>query len=256
MKKCVILVTNKPYLSKCHQTLDMIIKTGNYKEDIVVIIGDDLKDEKINFGFENVIIKYFKNQNRDNITEILLKNPIGDNRSVTKVFQWHKLNCFDFFFKKWDVCFYIDVGMKIFDDINCFFDLDWKNCLIAHSDSYPKFEWKLRIQFEKNNYDEIFDKLDKKYNLDIDYFQTGIMLYDTNIIKKTTKKKLIKLSNDYYNSKTNEQGILNLYFNSEKKIWKPLPIKDNYKFYYDYWERNNFVYFNYRMLKYPKTILI
>lgn len=249
---CIILMCNKPYLNKAKNTILQLRDVGKYQDDIVLLIGDDLKD--INLSIDNVIIKYFPDIDRSSIIEILKYKPISfDGREFNKPFQWHKVHIFDTYFKKWKKCLYVDAGMHIFNPIDKILNLNCQNKLIAHSDSYPTFEWKLKIQFDDKQFPELYNELYSTYNLEIDYFQSGILLYDTNIIEENTKNELLKLSNKYINSRTNEQGIMNIYFNCIKKVWTPANIKDDEIHYYDYWERNNLKYSDYIMLKYPRT---
>lgn len=249
---CIILMCNKPYLNKVINTINQIRTIGKYFDDVVLLIGDDLKDEKI-FLDKNVIIKYFPDFNRDNIINILKNKPISDGREIIKVFQWHKMHIFDAYFKQWKKCLYIDAGMYIFNPIDKIINLDCTNKIIAHSDAYPTYEWKLKVQFDSIQFPELYKELTSNYNLDIDYFQSGILLYDTDIIEENTKNDIIELSNKYINSRTNEQGIMNIYFNCIKNVWLPIKIKDDEIYYYDYWERNNLKCTDYIMLKYPKT---
>lgn len=248
---CVILMCNKLYLEKAKNTINQLIEIGKYQDDIILLIGNDLKDD--NISIDNVIVKYFSDIDRTAIVEILRKKPIADGREINKVFQWHKVHIFDTYFKQWKKCCYIDAGMHIFNPIDKIMDLDCQNKLIAHSDAYPTFEWKLKLQFDNKQFPELYNELYSTYDLEIDYFQSGILLYDTNIINDNTKNNILELSNKYINSRTNEQGIINLYFNCIKKIWKPIIIKDNEIYYYDYWERNNLKCTDYIMLKYPRT---
>jgi len=58
----------------------------------------------------------------------------------------------------------------------------------------------------------LFDKLEENYKLEVqNYFQTGVMYFDTNIIEKNTKNEIINLVKKYPISISNEQAILNLY---------------------------------------------
>ena len=61
MKKdfCVITYCNEPWLDRAHQTIQELRRNGKYEGDIVVIIGDDLKDRDLSYDDEKVIIKYF-----------------------------------------------------------------------------------------------------------------------------------------------------------------------------------------------------
>lgn len=247
---CIILMCNQPYLNKARNTIKQLREIGKYQDDIVLLVGDDLKELIV----DDVIVKYFPNIDRSSIIEILKYKPISsDGREFIKPFQWHKVHIFDTYFKKWKKCLYIDAGMHIFNPIDKIMNLDCTNKLLAHSDAYPTFEWKLKVQFNESQFPELYKELCSTYDLEIDYFQSGILLYDTNIIEHNTKDELLSLSNKYINSRTNEQGIMNIYFNCIKKIWEPVKINDNDTYYYDYWERDNLQYFNYIMLKYPKT---
>ena len=58
----------------------------------------------------------------------------------------------------------------------------------------------------------------------------------------------MKLAYKYPISRTNEQGILNLYFK-----FSQVPIFRDGKFLYDYWERFGNTRDKYILLKYPKT---
>ena len=250
---CIILMSNKPYLEKAKRTIRQIREIGKYKDDIVLLIGNDLKND--NLIIDNVIIKYFPDIDRSAIIDILKNKSVSfDGREFNKPFQWHKVHVFDMYFKKWKKCLYIDAGMYIFNPINKIINLNCENKIVAHSDAYPTFEWKLRIQFNETQFPVLYNELCTNYNLDIDYFQSGILLYDTNIIEENTKNDLLELSNKYINSRTNDQGIMNIYFICIKKIWQPIDIKDEETYYYDYWERGNLKYYDYIMLKYPKTI--
>jgi hypothetical protein len=239
------------YLEKAKNTIKELREIGKYQDDVVLIIGDDLKNEDI--VIDNVIIKHFPNIDRRSIVDILRKKPIFDGREVNKIFQWHKIHVFDVYFKQWKKCLYIDSGMHIFNPIYKIIDLDCTNKLIAHSDAYPTYEWRLNFQFDYIQFPELFKELSSTYNLEIDYFQSTFLLYDTNIIDDDTKNNLLELANKFINSKTNEQGIMNIYFNCTKKIWEPSRIKDEETYYYDFFERNNLRCTNYIMLKYPKT---
>jgi hypothetical protein len=78
-------------------------------------------------------------------------------------------------------------------------------------------------------------------------------MFDTKIINDDTYDTLVELSNKYPNSKTNDQGIMNLYFLCIRNIWEQIMIKDDETFYYDFSERNGLNKNNYIILKYPQT---
>jgi lipopolysaccharide biosynthesis glycosyltransferase len=144
------------------------------------------------------------------------------------LFQYHKFHLFTPFFKQWRYVFYIDCGAKIYNNIAPILQTATPDTLLAHSDAYPTYQWKLSCQF--------LEKIDLDLDLDTDYFQSTIMLFDTNIIEDNTFQQLYKLTEKYPVSTTNDQGILNLYF---KKKWKQIPIGDETTYYYDFNIRNS-----------------
>jgi len=140
----------------------------------------------------------------------------------------------------------LDCGITIFSDVSRIINEARENTLLAHSDAYPTYEWKLHNQFDKNSI-EYFSKLAAKYDLNIDYFQTTIMLYDTKIIEENTYTELLKLLIEYPISITNDQGLIALYFTNIKPYFKQIKTNDETSYFYDYLSRSD--YHNYIMLK-------
>lgn len=239
---CIVFVCNKKYLDKFINTCNLLLTNGQYKGNICLVIGDDLNNDdllknKIILD-NNIIIKYFPDiQFNDNFLNI--NNKINsDGRNITKKFQWHKLHLFNTYFKQWDYIFYLDCGMNIFSDITPMINEAMPNTLLAHSDAYPTYERKLSCQFDNTNI-EYYSKLNNTYNLDVDYFQSGILLYDTNIIENNTFDNLMNLSIEYPIATANEQSIMALYFTNIKPHYKQIKIKNKQTYFYDYCKRNN-----------------
>ena len=239
---CVVFVCDKNYFNKFIYTCNQLITNGKYNGNICLVVGDDLyNNELLNCDIiknNNITIKYFPNIQFPK--EFLIKNNTikTDGRNLTKKFQWHKLHLFNTFFKKWNYIFYLDCGITIFSDISPIINEITENTLLAHSDAYPTYDWKLKNQFDETNA-EYFTKLNNTYNLNIDYFQTTIMLYDTSIIQTNTYDRLLQLSIEYPISKTNEQGIIALYFTTIYPLFKQIKTHNEFKYFYDYLSRNN-----------------
>jgi len=236
MNICVF-VCNKNYFDKFIDTYSQLLTNGKYTGPSCLVIGDDLKNnDLLNHEIiknNDIIIKYFPEIKFSQDFFLINNKIISDKRNITKKFQWHKLHLFNIFFKRWNSVFYIDCGMTILNDIYPILNTIEKNTLLAHCDAHPNYKWKLNNQFCKENKD-CYNKLINNYNLNVDYFQTGILLYDTQIIEKDTYINILKLANNYPISKTNEQGILNLYFNCDKKIWKQIQLRNEDTNFYHY----------------------
>jgi hypothetical protein len=65
------------------------------------------------------------------------------------------------------------------------------------------------------------------------------MLYDTSIIDNNTFSDLVGLAEECKISKTNDQGIIALYFTNIKPIWEQIQLEDENTWYYDYLLRSN-----------------
>jgi hypothetical protein len=241
MDTCIVFLCNKAYFQRFIKTCELLVTNGKYRGPICLVIGDDLFDDDL-LDHEiilkhKVTIKYFPDiVFPTEFTEVIenIDNPNSDRRNITKIFQWHKLHLFNVWFKLYKYIFYMDCGITILGDIAPILKEKTENKLLAHSDAYPSYEWKLRGQFDTTN-TKYFTELASKFNLERDYFQTTVMLFDTNIINDNTYDDLYKLAVAYPISKTNEQGIMCLYFSS---VWQPMKIKNDETYLYDYMSRN------------------
>jgi len=243
-KTVVAVVSDFKFLnSNFNKLYDQLRGHGNYQGEILVItskfspcflIKSIRKKNKVK-------VLRFKNIKFDKITEFELNNleTYNDpNRNLTKKFQWHKLHLFDEYMKNWDYVFYLDINMNIHSDINRILAHTPENCFMARSDTYPNYDRELKTQFDQSH--PVYIELEENYDLSVnDYFQTGVMYFDTKIISKHTKNQIIDLVNKYPISKTNEQGTLNLYLYLQKKKYRELPSKINGYTTYFYWKLNN-----------------
>ena len=92
--------------------------------------------------------------------------------------------------------------MHIHFDIRPILDVKPKNKIYARADGYPTYNWKLSSQFDKNH--PLFKNLNESFDLEItNYFQTGVMYFDTSIIGDNTYVDLVSLVNKYPFSQTN-----------------------------------------------------
>jgi hypothetical protein len=236
MSTCVVFVCNKPYFDKFVDTCSLLVTNGRYSGDICLVIGDDLLDDSLlNHSVitsNNIHIKHFPYITfPKSWIDVNTSLTTTDGRNLTKTFQWHKLHLFNTWFRKWDFIFYVDCGMTIFSDISPLLNSKKEGKFLAHSDAFPTYVWKLHTQFE--HMDPYYAEMRSKYNMDIDYCQTGIMLFDTNIIKDDTFSNLLELALTYPISRANEQGIIALYFTNIIPVWEQITIGNTETRFYD-----------------------
>ena len=252
-KTCCVFTCNNNYLHKFLYTLRQLRTIGNYTGIVCLMVGDDLKKlqdktykDKV-IKDKNLVIKYFPTlsilQDKSFLdSQRKLKRP---SHWFAKIFQFHKFYLFHKYFKRWNYIFYLDCGMHIYHNIQDILNLFKPNTLIANRDGVdnehagwcipisPGNGLKLGDQFVKNN--NIYEKLKKKYNITESYFQTTIMLYDTNIINDNTFSNIYNLLLEYPISFTNDQAIIALYFTQIHPCWQQIKRKINNDLYsYDY----------------------
>ncbi len=247
---CAVFLCNKAYFNKFIYTCDQLVTKGKYNGNICLVIGDDLQGNPLlecnTIKNNNVIIKHFPDIQFSSRFIDLQKSLQRPLHWIHKLFQYHKFHLFNTFFKQWKTIFYLDCGITIYSDVSPIINERTENTLLAHYDGYPKYEWKLSCQFDHTK-PEYFTKLKQKFNLNIDHFQTTVMLYDTSIITNDTYNSLLALLSEYPICNTNDQGIIALYFTFIRPVFKQLKIKNDHTYFYDYLSRNNS--YKYIMLK-------
>ena len=99
--------------------------------------------------------------------------------------------------------------MRIFKPVDKMVALAEKGKFLAAFDD-PTKVWKLRDQFDKVEFPEIYRELNENFDLSRDYFQTTTFIYDTDLIDEDTCDLLNDWSLKYFTSKTNDQGVIKI----------------------------------------------
>lgn len=241
----VAVVGNFKFLYKYFpKFLNNLITNGKYSGDLIILTSrfsptfliSDIRKNK------NVKILRFKGIRfpRKVKKEYLSLDTDGQpNRFKTKSFQWFKLNLFRPELKRWKTILYLDINLTVHHEINAIFDIKPKDCMFAKADGYPNYIKSLSSQFDTSHH--LYEELITKFNLDdIKYFQTGLMYFDTGIIKDETLNDILKIALKFPISKTNEQGILNLFFqSSDDYSYQELPENLDNQIIYYYWMIKN-----------------
>ena len=212
--------------------------SGKYKGDIVILTSIFTPTFLIpsTYGRHIHILRFSKIKFSE-ATNNALNNNFTDgqpNRNKNKNFQWHKLHLFDKRLKKLKYIFYLDINMHIHHDISELLIKVPERSIFARADSYPDYQKNFSSQFDKTS--PFFEDLNNKYDLGItNYFQTGLLFYDTEIIENHTKQTLINLVERFPCTITNEQAICNLYFIFETNQYSELVEAVGDKISYFYW---------------------
>ena len=228
MTVCVVL-SDKYYKNKVMTTINDLRTVGNWKGTIIHInIGYNLD---IEFKYLNNVKEIdFPLIDKTNLLEKIGKDGFknSDKREINKLTQWEKFHVFDDYFKKWSRVIYFDAGLRIFDDIKCLLNLDYKNKIVAPDDCYNSSNiFKQQIVFDNQEYINIFQNDYSNYNkiYNSNYFLNCIWIYDTKILDICNKNELIDCMNKYPICRTNEMTIMNILFHFKYNLWNPFPIK-------------------------------
>lgn len=256
--KCIIMVTDQPYWHRCKRTIQDIRSKGRYWGSLVIITDGSLQVEDNFVKYYNLEFIVRPRIDTDYLLSYYKQHPINnDGRHFTKLFQWHKFYSFDSYFKKWNKLLYIDCGTRILDDLEYIWETFIPGKLVAMDDRHPdlnakKADW---ILFEKSS--PLFEKLNSEITITDGYFLNYLYLYDSSIILENneTVNIFIQLMNKYPLMKSNEMGIMNIYFTFMLKIWEPMNlIMDDGRFRMDWSERYGNDWTKYVVLKYPCRI--
>lgn len=201
MKKCIALVSDQNYIEHVKYLFSSIKFKGNWQGDLCLVANNI--NPNILHEFKSKGIHIFKiNKKTDSY--------------VAKYYLFNKN------FKKWDIVCYFDVDFVILNDINGLIN---SNGLLADVDGNPKKQFTIGEMLDNSSDVDTYNEISKIYNLNQVGFNSGCMVYNTDIIKEDTLDDLIKLSkrcktiNHHTGPEGTDQPILNLYFQNQ---WKQI----------------------------------
>ena len=256
MKRWVLVfIANEPYIEKAITTILQARQVGEWRNDIVLLVSNtlynDINIQKI-ATMLNIILKEIPERNFDSIYAEWDKHKDHSNYEYinSRRFIYNKFNIFDVYFKQWDIVFYLDAGSHILGPLQRIKNkCEPINCLYAHSDAYPEFNWKLKRQFCLELFTDKQKEKISNYNMECDYFQSIILIFDSSIIETTTVDQLCLLSQEFPFALRADQPIMNLLFTCERNLWKPLPIRDEFGYLFHAHQRTGHTATEYLILK-------
>ena len=204
-KYILVLAADSNYINQAKALISSAVSQGKWKHDICIITdglsGDQIKE----FSDKGIYIK----ENAANLNNYYIK-----------------INIFSEYFKQWDKVLYVDCDILFSGDINCLMDINLDFMCekeLQRGKGYPTGNY-----FNKPLDPQLYEKIDKEYDLNQDSFNSCCILYNTNILKSGDKtfddiaelKSELDLINTHNGGGGTDQPILNLYF---QNIWKEFP---------------------------------
>ena len=263
MRAAVVTLCDENYFRKAIRTIRDLRTVGQWEGDIVLIsVGftpsqDLCESYRVkNVQFSGIPIK--------SLIDYYKANPLSiatlDARETKKGTQWEKLHVFDMYFRAWDCILFMDAGLRVLDSVHAFFSLTWKGRIMALDDTWNDPIKKFRCQVEMTNNPSAIQALIGEYGsgiLDEHYFLNCIWIFDTSLITETTKQEMIDITNKYPVWRTNEMGVMNVFFHFHLRAWTPFPtLTKNGKYLFEWCELNrpNTQWYQYHALKYCATM--
>lgn len=233
---CIITtLCNELYLNKAKKTIIECQTKGCWKGNTVLFyVGTN----KVNIELENTFVVQINELDTTILTQYLheiggFKN--SDGRELYKTIQWSKLQLFSPNIQWNKYCRYpkrimfIDAGMNILNQIYPLFNIfNIKNKILAFQDTTYDGN-SLYFKNQLDNHNECYlENLKLLYDFDentTDYFINCFWIFDPLI--DINYNEMLKLKDDYPLFRTNEMGLMNIYFTFYKKMW----MKLNNKYY-------------------------
>lgn len=238
----VLLASNHMYFPRCEKTVNTLRTAGKYTGVVEYVAFDNgaLRSARTVTGITNV--RPLNLVVPDTIPSITPCIFLAKKRRVASTAYLHKslVTMSPWWRALYRQILYLDCGCKVHKPIGRLLMMSSMATRIniarfyAHSNAYPTYGWSLRNGFHKKCSTSLYAQLESEYALDIDYFQSTIMLYDTRLLKNLST--LISLYKRFGSIADGDQNILSLYFIHMLRRWTPLPVGGPHC-YYDYLAR-------------------
>jgi lipopolysaccharide biosynthesis glycosyltransferase len=217
--KTHVLVTlaDENYVEQAKQLFSSAYWNGGWDGDYL-LLSYKIPEKKLKW-FRKKGIFIFK------CKELCKNSAIRNYRSIT----WtksviNKFYLFDYSFKRWETLVFLDSDIIVRGSIKKLKEMEGFS---AVKDVFPKLkmQWVYPIILDFKEDKLKFKEIKKKFNLNSDSFNSGVMVIDTELIEKNTFLEIINLFEKYKNlAILGEQSILNLFF---YKKWNEIPVVYN-----------------------------
>ena len=237
-KHLLVALADINCIDQVKQLFSSVYFNAGWKGDYMLMAHDIPEEELLWFRNKGILVKKCKPLHQGKASGIEYLN-------IESLPDWEKfvvshyrqlpvlLNKFELFtpeFKKWDTVLYLDCDIIVRYSLD---KLTKVKGFCACSDEIIFHRSPIKDQFHLNiPHDEVFSKLEKKFDLTKLTFNSGVMAFSTDIIEEDSFEKLYKLFHKYHQICTyGEQPIINLFF---YKKWKKLNY--TYNLFVPIWE--------------------
>ena len=202
-KNLIVTMADANFVNQAKQLFSSVFFNAAWPGDYL-LLAYGLLEKDLNWFKEKGILVYEQPLLANSLLGVMSYPPI----------VLSKFYLFKEYFKQWDKIIFLDADIIVRGSLDYLIKLDGFNA--------PKIKtfW-LKDEFYNDDNNKLVE-LREKYPFKGRPFSTGVMVFNTDIIKTSTYKEIINL---YYNYKDlykyQEESTLNLYF---YKKWQPLPL--------------------------------
>lgn len=208
-KNLLVTLADKNYIEQAKQLFSSVYWNAGWKGDYM-LLAHEIPEKKLKwFREKGILIKKCKS--------FLCLESLKTGRWPPVIFS--KLYLFSSDFKKWRKIVFLDADIIVRASLDNLTEVGGFAAVKGHSNLSKVFFDQLQIRIEGRNRG-IFGRLKKRYNLKLPSFSSGLMAFDTDIIKIESFFELERLLNSYFEISPVDDGILNLYF---YRRWLRLP---------------------------------
>ncbi|MDD5194030.1 MAG: glycosyltransferase [Candidatus Nanoarchaeia archaeon] len=232
-KQVLVTLADKNYVKQAKQLFSSAYWNGGWDGDFLLLSYNIAEKELEEFRKKGILV--FKCKKLLDTLKINNTEYSRDKRWIEIVSN--KFYLFTNYFKKWDNIIFLDSDIIVRASINRLKNLKGIN---AVKDTNFKIKNQM-IDFNiLNNKDkELYEEINKIYDIEKESFNSGVMIIDTEIINKDLFETLLKKLKKYGNiCALGDQTILNFTFYDK---WKKLDLVYNSTTYFNQGNQNSII---------------
>ena len=206
-KNVLVTIADKNYVDQAKQLFSGVFWNAGWDGDYL-LLSQGIQDKDLKWFKDKGIMVYE--------CEPLYHKKVGQKKIKYPPIVLSKFYLFREYFKQWERVVFLDSDILVRSSIEDFKKIKGFASvgLNIHKNYLGEF-----IQYSKQHIRKI-KKMKKNFNLDKEVFNTGVMVFSTDIIKKNTFNDLLKLFMEYKDITQGDDPIINLFFYDK---WIKLP---------------------------------
>ena len=215
MKDAVLItLADKNFIPQAKQLFSSAYWNGGWQGDFLLLAHEDVPEGELEW-FEEKGIAVFK------CKRLTARNRIGYQHPPVVL---DKFYLFTPFFKQWRNVVFLDADMIVEASIEKLARIE------GGFAAAPTTEISLKEEFRRGIEEDLFDELQKRFPLEGEAFNTGVMAFDTAIVKNDTFDNIFALYERFQALNAfGDEGTFNLFF---YKKWERLSrLYNTYPFY-------------------------